>query len=113
MRRIVLYPMVPIITQLLNIIYTMYVYISGLNDYPLLLASFIATGLHGILNAIVFVTDPSIVQAFRKQPAQMTQVTSGQSTTEAAVLDISQQEPAVDEEEIPTRTNAAINMSTL
>jgi hypothetical protein len=63
MRRIVLYPAVPIATQVLSIIYGTYVNVTGRNSYPLYFASLIGAGSHGILNTLVFITDPSIVKA--------------------------------------------------
>jgi len=60
MKRIILYPVVPIITQSMNLVVTMQAYVLGYNTFVLLLLCFIGTSVQGLLNALVFLMDPNV-----------------------------------------------------
>ncbi|KAI9229306.1 MAG: hypothetical protein DHS80DRAFT_22472 [Piptocephalis tieghemiana] len=63
--RIALYPIIPILTQSLNVISVMDAYATARVSFPLYFASFCATGSQGLLNAIVFLCDPAIHNSWR------------------------------------------------
>ncbi|RKP14973.1 hypothetical protein BJ684DRAFT_18657 [Piptocephalis cylindrospora] len=63
--RIALYPIIPILTQSLNVISVMDAYATSRVSFPLYFASFCATGSQGLLNAIVFLCDPAIHNSWR------------------------------------------------
>lgn len=60
LRRIILYPAIPIITQTPNLLVTMEAYLLGYNSYGLVMASFIATSIQGMLNCVIFFIDPAV-----------------------------------------------------
>lgn len=64
--RILLYPTIPIITQTPNIIVAMDIYIAKRSLFWLVLVSFIATSIQGILNMVVFCTDPMIIPSLKE-----------------------------------------------
>ncbi|RKP26462.1 hypothetical protein SYNPS1DRAFT_21784 [Syncephalis pseudoplumigaleata] len=58
--RVVLYPVIPILTQSLNVAVEMDVFVSQHTSFPLIAASFVATSCQGLLNALVFLLDPTV-----------------------------------------------------
>ncbi|KAI9229201.1 MAG: hypothetical protein DHS80DRAFT_22571 [Piptocephalis tieghemiana] len=63
--RLVMYPVVLIIAQVLNVAVEMSTFGSGSYNFPLYLASFIATSSQGLLNALVFLVDPAVRTCWR------------------------------------------------
>ncbi|ORY06476.1 hypothetical protein K493DRAFT_296005 [Basidiobolus meristosporus CBS 931.73] len=63
-RRVILYPIIPILTQSFNLISELDIYLNKRINYTFLLLSFIGTSSQGILNAIVFLVDPAIQNAW-------------------------------------------------
>jgi hypothetical protein len=62
LRRIVLYPVVPIVTQSFNIVATMLLYTQATQPYAVLLLSYIGTSIQGLLNFLAFSMDPSVIK---------------------------------------------------
>lgn len=64
--RILLYPTIPIITQTPNIFVAMDIYIAKRSVFWLVLVSFIATSIQGVLSMVVFCTDPMIIPSLKE-----------------------------------------------
>ncbi|KAI8058608.1 hypothetical protein BDF22DRAFT_740023 [Syncephalis plumigaleata] len=58
--RVILYPVIPIITQSLNVAVEMDSFVSQHTSFPLIAASFVATSCQGLLNSLVFLLDPTV-----------------------------------------------------
>ncbi|KAK9712282.1 hypothetical protein K7432_007239 [Basidiobolus ranarum] len=63
-RRVILYPVIPVLSQTFNLISELDIYWNKRVDYTYLLLSFIGTSSQGILNAMLFFIDPAIQNAW-------------------------------------------------
>ncbi|ORY03255.1 hypothetical protein K493DRAFT_346239 [Basidiobolus meristosporus CBS 931.73] len=89
-RRIVLYPMIPIFTQGINIVQEMDIYIHRRANFSLFFLAYFAGSLQGTLNAIVLLFDPAVVHAWQRIRADLTDryvhsVTSSDSSEEVGI----------------------------
>lgn len=64
-RRILIYPSIPLFTQLLTIAVAMDLYVNRRNHFILILLSFVTTSMQGLLNSLAFMFDPSITSALK------------------------------------------------
>jgi hypothetical protein len=62
-RRLMLYPLIPMLTESWNIIVAMLIYTQNDAPFWLVFVSFQATSVQGLLNAIAFFLDPAILHA--------------------------------------------------
>jgi len=60
LKRVILYPLVPVITQTPNLIVTMQALALGYNTYFIVWLSFFCNSIQGALNCIVFFMDPAV-----------------------------------------------------
>ncbi|ORX84306.1 hypothetical protein K493DRAFT_360740 [Basidiobolus meristosporus CBS 931.73] len=63
-RRVILYPIIPVLTQSFNLISELDIYWNQRVNYTFLLLSFIGTSSQGILNAAIFFVDPAVQNAW-------------------------------------------------
>ncbi|RKP14840.1 hypothetical protein BJ684DRAFT_14867 [Piptocephalis cylindrospora] len=63
--RLIMYPVVLVVAQSLNVAVEMSAFDSGSYNFPLYLASFIATSSQGLLNSLVFLVDPAVRTCWR------------------------------------------------
>ncbi|KAK9766000.1 hypothetical protein K7432_005231 [Basidiobolus ranarum] len=71
-RRILLYPMIPIFTQGINIVQEMDIYIHRRANFPLFFLAYFAGSLQGTFNAIVLLFDPAVIHAWKRIQADIT-----------------------------------------
>ncbi|KAF0403104.1 hypothetical protein F8M41_009365 [Gigaspora margarita] len=64
-RRVVWYPVVPLVAQFCNSFLETYAYVNRTVSYPLLLLCTIGMSIQGLLNAIVFSQDIAVTRAFQ------------------------------------------------
>jgi hypothetical protein len=60
LKRIILYPLIPVITQTPNLIVTMQASATGSNTFFIVWLSFAANSIQGMLNCIIFFIDPAV-----------------------------------------------------
>lgn len=61
LRRILLYPSIPLISQALSVVVAMDIYFTREHTFALVILSFATTSLQGMLNSSIFLTDPMIL----------------------------------------------------
>ncbi|CAG8539066.1 21226_t:CDS:2, partial [Racocetra persica] len=64
-RRVVWYPVVPLVAQFCNSFFETYAYVNHVVSYPLFLLCYIGMSLQGLLNALVFSQDIAVTRAFQ------------------------------------------------
>ncbi|CAG8496537.1 3873_t:CDS:2 [Gigaspora rosea] len=64
-RRVVWYPVVPLIAQFCNSFVETYAYVNRVVYYPLFLLCYVGMSLQGLLNALVFSQDIAVTRAFQ------------------------------------------------
>ncbi|CAG8834494.1 16138_t:CDS:2, partial [Racocetra persica] len=64
-RRVVWYPVVPLVVQFFNNLLETYAYTHKVVSFPLLLLCNVCLSLHGLLNALVFSQDIAVTRAFQ------------------------------------------------
>ncbi|CAG8781523.1 28849_t:CDS:2, partial [Racocetra persica] len=64
-RRVVWYPVVPLVAQVFSSLVETFAYINREVSYPLLLLCFIGISIQGLLNALVFSQDIAVTRAFQ------------------------------------------------
>ncbi|RIB19273.1 hypothetical protein C2G38_1277010 [Gigaspora rosea] len=64
-RRVVWYPVIPLVAQFCNSFLETYAYVNRIVSYPLLLLCTIGMSIQGLLNAIVFSQDIAVTRAFQ------------------------------------------------
>ncbi|CAG8777208.1 13603_t:CDS:2, partial [Dentiscutata erythropus] len=64
-RRIVWYPVIPLITQFFSSFVETYAYFNHVTSYPLFLVCFVGISLQGLLNTLVFSQDIAVIRAFQ------------------------------------------------
>lgn len=65
LKRIILYPIIPILCQSFNIVGDVQYFVTGDNQFWVLLLSYLLTSIQGILNFIVFLSDPMVIPAVK------------------------------------------------
>ncbi|CAG8516479.1 12275_t:CDS:2 [Dentiscutata heterogama] len=64
-RRVVWYPVVPLVAQICNSFLETYAYVNRVVSYPLLLLCTIGMSIQGLLNALIFSQDIAVTRAFQ------------------------------------------------
>ncbi|CAG8825392.1 18844_t:CDS:2, partial [Racocetra persica] len=64
-RRVVLYPVVPLVAQFFSSFVETYAYINRVVSYPLFLLCFVGMSIQGLLNALVFSQDIAVARTFQ------------------------------------------------
>ncbi|CAG8797942.1 30512_t:CDS:2, partial [Racocetra persica] len=64
-KRVVWYPVVPLVALFFSSFVETYVYIHRVVSYPLLLLCFIGLSIQGLVNALVFSQDIAVIRAFQ------------------------------------------------
>ncbi|CAG8486171.1 1591_t:CDS:2, partial [Dentiscutata heterogama] len=64
-RRVMWYPVIPLIAQFCNSFVETYVYVNRVVSYPLFLLCYIGMSLQGLLNALVFSQDIAVTRAYQ------------------------------------------------
>ncbi|KAK9764030.1 hypothetical protein K7432_008819 [Basidiobolus ranarum] len=96
MRRIILYPIVPIITQTFNCVCEFDTFVNRRLNFTLYFLSAVGPAMVGLLNAIVFLFDPAVHQLFKANPSTTSNSVSYQEqekSTKPKVYEIEDQYP--------------------
>ncbi|ORY07726.1 hypothetical protein K493DRAFT_295361 [Basidiobolus meristosporus CBS 931.73] len=94
-RRIVLYPIIPIFTQGVNIMQEMDVYVHREANFYLFFLAYFAGALQGTFNTLVFLFDPAVVHAYKRIHADLSDRYASSLTSSNTLDDVVPWKPKV------------------
>ncbi|CAG8624219.1 450_t:CDS:2 [Cetraspora pellucida] len=110
-RRVMWYPVVPLIAQFCNSFVETYAYVNRVVYFPLFLLCYIGMSLQGLLNALVFSQDIAVTRAF--QAVKLHWWIYNVNSYESAYPHLSHNKAIIDEFSMPGKSCSLVELKTL